>query len=133
MLFLSRPQHLLLNGVEKFHPVYAYNAMAFSESAQINGPFISTSMVLFVPCTQKECDDDCHSQDQPCSSPSSCVDAFLTNPLENCDNLVHLIFVQNKLLKCPNLYELTVLVPMKYKGNVARRIFPNCDLFLNFW
>ncbi|XP_038984645.1 uncharacterized protein LOC103708783 isoform X2 [Phoenix dactylifera] len=83
---LKRSQHPLLNGAEKFPPVYANNATALSESAQINGPLISMSMIQFGPCTQKEGDNDSPSQDQPCSSPSSCVAAFLADPLENCDN-----------------------------------------------
>nr|XP_010914918.1 CRC domain-containing protein TSO1 isoform X1 [Elaeis guineensis] len=83
---LKRSQHLLLNGAEKFPPGYANNATEMSESAQINGPLISMSMVQSGSCTQKEGDNDCPSQDQPCSSPSSCVDAFLADPLENCDN-----------------------------------------------
>lgn len=85
-MFLIRSQHLLLNGSEKFPPGYANNATELSESAQINGPLISMPMVRSGPCTHKEGENVCTSHDQPCSSPSSCVDAFLTDPVENCDN-----------------------------------------------
>lgn len=85
-MFLFRSRHLLLNVAEKFPPRYANEATELSGSAQINEPLTSVSMVQFDPCTQKEGDNDCPSEDQPCSSPSNCVDAFLSDPLENCDN-----------------------------------------------
>ncbi|XP_020089357.1 uncharacterized protein LOC109710949 isoform X3 [Ananas comosus] len=64
-------------------PSPSHNPKLFSEVV----PPVSSSMAQLNTCCGKECEgDESLPQDRPCSSPSTCVDAFLVEPSEDCEN-----------------------------------------------
>lgn len=86
MWLLTRFQKQAFSGAEKF-PLFALNDTVFPENTDISGSSCLQSMTQLIPCSQKESNKDGPSQD-PFSSPSTCVDEFLADPIEACDDPV---------------------------------------------
>ncbi|KAJ6844176.1 uncharacterized protein M6B38_291280 [Iris pallida] len=84
---LERSSHMAATGSETLSPAYAGNNTCFSGSMDVRGPYVSVPMSQLISCNLKGCGSADPSPDQPTVSPSSCVDAYLADPVETDDNL----------------------------------------------
>ncbi|KAJ6816520.1 uncharacterized protein M6B38_414460 [Iris pallida] len=84
---LERSRHMAATGSESLSPAYAGNSTSFSGNMEVRGPSVSVPMSQIISCNLKGCGNADPSPDQPTVSPSSCVDAYLTDPVEADDNL----------------------------------------------
>ncbi|KAJ0987925.1 hypothetical protein J5N97_006281 [Dioscorea zingiberensis] len=97
----KRFQKQAFSGPEKL-PLFAISDTVFPESTDISGPSCLQAMAQLIPCSQKECNKDGPSQD-PFSSPLTCVDEFLADPMEVCDDPAEM--PQIKMSDCTNYKE----------------------------
>ncbi|XP_072985894.1 uncharacterized protein [Typha latifolia] len=80
---LRRSEHLPLPSSEKLSHCYAIDATSLAGNVLVTGPPCPDPVSQTITCTQKDCRSDL-VQDK--SSPSTSVDMFLVDPLENGDN-----------------------------------------------